>query len=184
MEFLLGIFLAGLFGFLLFFAMIVITFIAAWKVHAKAGLPGWSGILPYYNYYVRAETCGNVDLFWKSLKFIGLTFGIGILGSIILTATGAISAIAMVGSEAGGALGFIVTILLSAVIVIASIVMMIIAIIQLIKIDAQFVAHFGKSMGFAIGMALLPYIFYPILAWGKATWDDGDYTTVESEIVE
>ena len=30
---------------LLSIAAIVLTFIASWKVHEKAGLPGWSGII-------------------------------------------------------------------------------------------------------------------------------------------
>ncbi len=29
---------------------------------------------------------------------------------------------------------------------------------------------FGKSSGFGVGLALLPVIFYPILAWGNATY--------------
>ena len=30
---------------------------------------------------------------------------------------------------------------------------------------------FGKEIGFTIGLFLLPYIFYPILAFGKATYN-------------
>lgn len=29
---------------------------------------------------------------------------------------------------------------------------------------------FGKSSGFGVGLALLPVVFYPILAWGNATY--------------
>jgi ABC-type sulfate transport system permease subunit len=29
---------------------------------------------------------------------------------------------------------------------------------------------FGKDIGFAVGMILLPFIFYPVLAFGKATY--------------
>lgn len=29
---------------------------------------------------------------------------------------------------------------------------------------------FGKGGGFTIGLVLLPFIFYPILAWGKSTY--------------
>jgi Family of unknown function (DUF5684) len=33
-------------------------------------------------------------------------------------------------------------------------------------------AHsFGQSTGFGVGVALLPIIFYPILAWGDATYE-------------
>ena len=30
--------------------------------------------------------------------------------------------------------------------------------------------NFGKGVGFAIGLIFLPFIFYPILAWGDATY--------------
>ncbi len=30
--------------------------------------------------------------------------------------------------------------------------------------------RFGKGAGFAIGLILLPFIFYPILAWGDASY--------------
>jgi hypothetical protein len=32
---------------------------------------------------------------------------------------------------------------------------------------------FGKEVGFAIGLILLPFIFYPILAFGSATYEGG-----------
>lgn len=32
---------------------------------------------------------------------------------------------------------------------------------------------FGKSVGFGIGLILLPFIFYPILAFGSATYQGG-----------
>lgn len=34
---------------------------------------------------------------------------------------------------------------------------------------------FGKSTGFAIGMWLLPIVFYPILGFGDAQYDDGGF---------
>jgi len=32
---------------------------------------------------------------------------------------------------------------------------------------------FGKGTGFGLGLAFLSFIFYPILAWGSATYDGG-----------
>jgi hypothetical protein len=34
----------------------------------------------------------------------------------------------------------------------------------------SFAENFGKSVGFAIGMIFLPFIFFPILAFGDATY--------------
>ncbi|MEO6260793.1 MAG: DUF5684 domain-containing protein [Thermoanaerobaculia bacterium] len=39
-----------------------------------------------------------------------------------------------------------------------------------ILILAAMARNFGKGTGFAIGMMFLPFIFYPILAWGDATY--------------
>ncbi|MEX2274949.1 MAG: DUF5684 domain-containing protein [Actinomycetota bacterium] len=43
-------------------------------------------------------------------------------------------------------------------------------IIVLIIITVDLAKSFGKGTGFAIGLILLPIIFYPVLAWGDATY--------------
>ena len=58
---------------------------------------------------------------------------------------------------------------------------MILAMIQLVKIDIAFIAPFGKGKGFAIGMLLLPYVFYPMLAWGNNDYQDPDIIDVDSK---
>ena len=49
---------------------------------------------------------------------------------------------------------------------------LIIVIITLVALAA----NFGKGAGFAIGMLLLPIIFYPILAFGSATYQGAPAT--------
>ena len=45
---------SGIMGMVILFylAVLVITFVSYWKVFAKAGRPGWEGIVPIYNYYI------------------------------------------------------------------------------------------------------------------------------------
>ena len=43
-------------------------------------------------------------------------------------------------------------------------------IIVLIMVLIAFARNFGKGAGFAIGMLILPFIFYPMLAFGDATY--------------
>ncbi|HEY7659800.1 MAG TPA: DUF5684 domain-containing protein [Actinomycetota bacterium] len=43
-------------------------------------------------------------------------------------------------------------------------------IVALFVIDIAVSERFGKGAGFGVGLALLPIVFYPILAWGKATY--------------
>ena len=45
-------------------------------------------------------------------------------------------------------------------------------IVALFNISIKFAKGFGKSTGFGVGLVLLPYIFYPILGFGKATCAD------------
>jgi hypothetical protein len=39
-----------------------------------------------------------------------------------------------------------------------------------ISVSLSLAKKFGKGTGFGIGLLLLPFIFYPILAWGKAKY--------------
>lgn len=155
---------------LLSIAAIVLTFIASWKVHEKAGLPGWSGIIPYYNYYARAARVGMVDTFWKCLKILALTIGVSIVGTVVVAIVSAISLIGAEAAESVMTIGILLSTLLNLAVAISSWALMIWAIVQLVKIDIKFISYFGKGTGFAIGMLLVPYVFYPMLAWGQAEW--------------
>ncbi len=35
----------------------------------------------------------------------------------------------------------------------------------------RLVRKFGKGVGFTVGSIILPFIYWPILAWGKSTYD-------------
>ena len=155
---------------LLIFAAVILTFIASWKVHEKAGLPGWSGIIPYYNYYARAARVGMVDTFWKCLKILALTFGVSIVGTVVVTIVSAITLIGAEAAESVMTIGILLSTLLNLAVAISAWALMIWAIVQLVKIDIKFISYFGKGTGFAIGMLLVPYVFYPMLAWGQAEW--------------
>lgn len=37
-----------------------------------------------------------------------------------------------------------------------------------IMVAVSFAQAFGKGVGFALGLVILPFIFYPLLAWGDA----------------
>jgi hypothetical protein len=44
-----------------------------------------------------------------------------------------------------------------------------------VLIAVELAARFGKSTGYAIGMILLPFIFYPMLAFGDAQYSPPPY---------
>jgi len=43
--------------------------------------------------------------------------------------------------------------------------------IMFIIVAVDVARKFGKGVGFAIGMVILPFIFYPMLAWGDAQYN-------------
>ncbi len=45
-----------------------------------------------------------------------------------------------------------------------------VSIVILILVSIDVAKHFGKSAGFGVGLAVLAFIFYPILAWGDAQY--------------
>ncbi len=47
-----------------------------------------------------------------------------------------------------------------------------------IIVNIQMAKAFGKDTGFAIGMILLPFIFYPMLAFGNAQYSKPDVAEV------
>ena len=57
------------FIYFVYFAVIVLIYAALWQVVAKAGRPGWEGIIPIYNYYVILKIVGRPG-WWLILYFI------------------------------------------------------------------------------------------------------------------
>ena len=155
------IFMAVALTILLSWGIVILTFVASWKVHAKATLPGWTGIIPFYNYYTRAQIANYVDIFWNILKYFGISMGTSIVGGLLLLMSSLISA----ASESTA--GLIISIILGLIVYLAVFIFAMAAVVQIIRIDIRFVANFGKGKWFAVGMFFLPYIFLPILAWDK-----------------
>jgi hypothetical protein len=102
--------------FFVFFAILLITVVAHWKIFTKAGQPGWASIIPIYNMVVLL-TIVKKPIWWIILAFIPV---VNVIIAIIVT--------------------------------------------------HELSKSFGKGVGFTVGLILLPFIFFPILAFGKATY--------------
>jgi hypothetical protein len=59
----------GVFGTILYIALIVFSIIVMWKVFVKAGQPGWVCIIPIYNIYLMMKIAGRPG-WWVILFFI------------------------------------------------------------------------------------------------------------------
>ena len=61
--------MSGVFAFPLSIVIIVVYFVAAWKVYEKAGQPGWASIVPIYSLYILMRIIGRPG-WWLILYFI------------------------------------------------------------------------------------------------------------------
>ena len=51
-------------------------------------------------------------------------------------------------------------------------------IVIMVLLSLEFAKKFGKGTGFAVGLILVPFIFYPILAFSDAKYIDEENTTM------
>jgi hypothetical protein len=61
--------IAAAFGTLIYLGIIVLIIAGLWKIFAKAGKPGWTSIIPIYNFIVLLEIVGR-PTWWVILAFI------------------------------------------------------------------------------------------------------------------
>lgn len=123
----------------------ILELIGKWKLFKKAGKNGWEAIVPYYNLWTLVEI--SECKWWFFLLAIAstiLSFDI----SLDLNEASSISynALEMIGSLAN--------------------------LFAMLMINYNISKKFNKSMGYAIGLTLLPFVFYPMLGLGSSKFDN------------
>lgn len=121
----------------------ILALIAQAKVYIKAKQPGWAVLIPYYTQYISSCIGYCTGAFWV---LVGAT-GVNVLCSpFIILDFGAVSYI------------FLILRIVANLVVWAC----------KIRIIHGVSKAFKHGFGFTIGLFLLPFIFYPILAWGNS----------------
>lgn len=135
----------------LFIYIILLPFIAAWRLFKKAGIPGWKALIPVYSSYLM-------------FKIVGMP---AIISTIVYASYIIINNIVKDITKEPNYL-VIIFVLISAT-------YMVFDIIKAIKLGKVF----GKGIFFTIGLILLGPIFEIILGMGKSKYI-GDYKKVEN----
>lgn len=135
------------------FVLGIVTLVAMWRVFSKAGYSGWYTLVPVYNtvIFLRVAKRSPWLVFLTLVPYISLVFSRGVDYSSLWYSTSYIS--------------FMYYLLY--VIDCISLIVPLIGGIGIAK-------AFGKNTVFGIGLFLLPFIFYPILAFGNAEYTDDD----------
>lgn len=120
----------------------LLMIIALWKILKKSGNAGWKALIPVYNEYMIFKISWKKKYFWIMLLF------------------------AFIGGAVSGFVPYMPE--YASVLLIAQTVLVFIALVISLKCNFKLAKAFGKGAGFGIGLILLPWIFYPILGFGKA----------------
>jgi len=138
-------------------AIRVLMIIGLWKMYDKAGENGWGSIIPFYRGYLLFKTAGIRNWFWGSLV-------VSIVYAVCLTIGMIYFMVYFIGSMFGGNSYFNTNLttgmgVLIFVGVIAGLANFVIIIYRGIKLSQAF----NLSGGWAVGIILLPWIFYMII---------------------
>lgn len=140
----LGLIIFILIVLLVVISLVVLEIVGVWKVFKKAGKNGWEAIIPYYSTWTLVEISGCKWWFFLIVLISGLfTFNITI--DINDTSSVSYNPLEFIGS--------------------------ILNLFGMFMINYNIAKKFNKDLGYAIGLTLLPFVFYSILGFGKSIFD-------------
>ena len=142
----LGVFLAIILIPLLLFLLVIIVLqiIGQWKVFKKAGKNGWEAIIPYYNTWTLIEI--SECKWWYFLIIIGSSF-LSFNISFDFNETSRLSFNMLDG------IGTLINYFI------------------MFCVNFNIAKKFKKDFIYAIGLTLLPFVFYPMLGLGKSEFN-------------
>ena len=138
---LLAIVFIPLFIFIIVICVLQIT--GQWKIFKKAGKNGWEAIIPYYNTWTLIEI--SECKWWYFLILIGssiLSLDFNIELNNVSSSVNVLEGISSIANY------FI-----------------------MFNVNYNIAKKFNKDVGYAIGLTLLPFIFYPMLGLGKSEFN-------------
>jgi hypothetical protein len=127
-----------------FMLWLLIT-VCRWIIFQKAGQAGWKSLIPIYDTFVTLRIIQRPQ--WWGYLVVGSS-----IVQIMLTATrdgssDELSTVQLVSSIAS-----------------------LIAFLFTVRITHGLSRSFGRGVGFTLGLLFLPYIFYPMLAFGSSIY--------------
>lgn len=137
---------------LIVIAVIVIGFllwlfikICQWVIFQKAGQAGWKSLIPIYETFVMLRIIRRPQ--WWGMLIIGVSIVQLIISSLLEDSSNNSISLEIISSIAT-----------------------LIALIYSVRITHGLSRSFGRGIGFTLGLLFLPYIFYPILAFGSSSY--------------
>lgn len=127
-------------------AIAVLTIISMWKVYVKAGEGGWKILIPIYGNYIKYKIAGCKGRYWVALALGLASIGLGAFGAVELMSTYQPTDAAAFTLIATGVASLIATFIS-------------------ISVNFKMAKAFGRSWFFGLGLLVLPFLFYCIIAF-------------------
>ena len=147
---------------LLSLAATVLVLVSRRRIFKKLGLPGWKGIIPIYGDYTLFKNRWKVKPFW-ALMISNFVYygGIILTGFVMSNNLSAVTAFSTIEEIKSFFIPYIVIYGLSAL------AYAIISMVITIALNYRLSETFEHGFWFALGLTILPFVFYPLLAFAK-----------------
>lgn len=160
---------AGIVGLVITLGLVILMIVSWWLIYDKMGEKGWKCLIPFYGRYILFGCVWEAKIYFISLLISILSVVLSVYGAVVLTFS-----MIMPLVSAFVDVSFLATIIPATggvgIILFSSIFSFVSFAIQMI-LNWRMVKCFGYGIGFFLGITFLPYIFYPVLAFGNAYFD-------------
>ena len=150
------------------YSMILIAgqYVGLWFTFRKMGLPGWKGIIPFYNYYVICEKVWDTKQFWRLVIYTCVGAGSAMFGGLFMGLGGIGTVFSAYYNQSASPAG-IIFIVLGASLVIASLVMAILLLVLQFRIYVRLTQAFRLKRAWAWGLLFVPFVMFPLIGLHK-----------------
>ena len=142
----------------IFFVIALVVIIINWRIYQKAGQQGWAAVVPIYS------TIILMDIIRRPRSWAWIILGLGVLTAILNALQ------PMTQGQDQPDPNMIIS-LLQLVAGLASLYFT-------LRTMRDLARAFGHGRGFTAGLIFLPFIFYPILAFGDSQYQYTSYTAL------
>ncbi len=143
-------------------AMVVLQYVAGWKILRKMDRPGWWIFVPFAMLFIFYDRCWKRGAFWRMVAY----YAIYMVGYFIYLFYFVFSTFAHIG-DPYYAQDTMIAALIFLVFMLATLIPFV---VNQIRLYLRMATCFGKSKGFGWGLALLSPIFTLILGFGNAQY--------------
>ena len=169
-------FLLGIMTFFAIFYIIAMVFALAltaaeyvgrWFTFKKMNLPGWKGIIPFYNIYCLFKEMWNTAAFKTTMIYYGVFFVCMLIGEFLTMFGTPFMMEGATHSETGFTVAGVIVLVIGLLLGIAAVVFAVLYIVMTYKLYVRLANSFGKSKGWAFGLLFLSPVFFLILGFDK-----------------